>query len=235
METPLILYVQELVAIPTRAPNRPLAWPGASHTRNFLLDIDLEACFRGDSVAWEAFMANTTGLVVAAIRRTIGGGNRPADLELEDIVQAVYLKLVRNDCRLLRSYDPERASMSTWLTLVARSTAIDTLRRQRPSLAMVDEDTPERTKVEPEAPETDLPLHILTARQRLVLTLLFDDDRSVPEAAAILGINEQTVRSTKHKALERLRAYFLTQESGPGDSDAGKASGDDPATVGVET
>lgn len=181
-------------------------------------------------------MANTTGLVVAAIRRTIGSGNRPADLELDDIVQAVYLKLVRNDCRLLRTFDSERASMSTWLTLVARSTAIDTLRRQRqrPTMALVDEETPEKQQAEAEPPPIDLPLHILTARQRLVLTLLFDDDRSVPEAAAILGINEQTVRSTKHKALERLRSYFQTHEGGAKDPDTGQSNGDDPVKIGVQ-
>lgn len=179
-------------------------------------------------------MANTTGLVVAAVRRAIGGGNRPADLELEDIVQAVYLKLVRNDCRLLRTFDPERASMSTWLTLVARSTAIDTLRRQRPTMALVDEDTPDQQMPNAEPTHIDLPLHILTARQRLVLTLLFDDDRSVPEAAEILGVNEQTVRSTKHKALERLRGYFRTHEGGTEDPNTGQSNGDDPVTKGVQ-
>ncbi|MCH2132486.1 MAG: sigma-70 family RNA polymerase sigma factor [Phycisphaerales bacterium] len=174
-------------------------------------------------------MANTTGLVVAAVRRTIGGGHRPADLELEDIVQAVYLKLLRNDFRLLRSFNPDRASMSTWLTLVSRSTAIDALRRQRPLHAQVDEATPDKPPAESPAEAVSLPLHILTARQRLVLTLLFDDDRSVPDAAKILGVNEQTVRSTKHKALDRLRSYFRTLEEG------GEAHGDDPEPATVET
>jgi len=170
-------------------------------------------------------MDQTTGLVVSAVRRTIGSGQRPADLELDDIVQAVYLKLIRNDCRLLRSFDPARASMSTWLTLVARSTAIDTLRRQKPKATLVTEEIPANEPVEPETSTIELPLHILTARQRLVLTLLFEDDHSVPEVAGILDVNEQTVRSTKHKAIERLRSHFQTSERG---SDR-EVDGDDPA------
>lgn len=180
-------------------------------------------------------MANTTGLVVAAVRRTIGSGNRPADLELEDIVQAVYFKLVRDDCRLLRTFNPERSSMSTWLTLVARSTAIDRLRRQRPILAVVDENTPDQAPEKPGSPEIELPLHILTARQRLVLSLIFDDDRSVAEAATIMDVNEQTVRSTKHKALERLRTYFQNQETTQDAPGRNPFSGDDEPQVGVQT
>ncbi|MDG1899778.1 MAG: sigma factor-like helix-turn-helix DNA-binding protein, partial [Phycisphaerales bacterium] len=49
------------------------------------------------------------------------------------------------------------------------------------------------------------PVHLLTERQRLVLAMLLEDDMTVPDVAQILKINEQTVRSTKHKAIERLR------------------------------
>ena len=53
--------------------------------------------------------------------------------------------------------------------------------------------------------QADLPWHLLTARQRLVLRMLFDQRMTVCRAAALLGVDEQTVRSTKHKALSRLR------------------------------
>ena len=165
-------------------------------------------------------MARTTGLVVASVRRTIGTGNRPADLELEDIVQAIYLKLIRNDCRLLRTFDPGRASMSTWLTLVARSTAIDTLRRLKPMTLEVDETAAGVLETPQSEPVVDIPFQILSSRQRLVLALLFDDERSVPEAAEILGVNQQTIRSTKHKALKRLRAHFGSHDAyEPADGD----------------
>ena len=56
-----------------------------------------------------------------------------------------------------------------------------------------------------------IPVQLLTGRQKLVLSLLFEDEKSIPEAAELLGVTEQTVRSTKHKALERLRKHFSAE------------------------
>ena len=64
------------------------------------------------------------------------------------------------------------------------------------------------------APEPDepaplaIPEGLLTPRQQLVLRLLFDRELEVPEAARLLGVDEQTIRSTKHKALAALRKHF---------------------------
>jgi RNA polymerase sigma-70 factor (ECF subfamily) len=51
-------------------------------------------------------------------------------------------------------------------------------------------------------------MHLLTDRQRLVLQMLFDDDLTVEQVARRMGVDEQTVRSTKHKALTRLREFY---------------------------
>ncbi len=97
------------------------------------MDVDLEACIRGDKRAWDAFVDRWAGIIHAAVQRAFQGGRgAAARAEVEDTVQDVFLRLVKDDCRLLRSYDANRASLSTWLTLVARSTAIDRLRRKRP-------------------------------------------------------------------------------------------------------
>lgn len=181
------------------------------------MELDLNACIEGDNEAWNAFCDQTTGLVIAAIRRVLPLGRTPSGAEIDDVVQAVYIKLLRNDRRLLRSYDPSRSSMSTWITLVARSVAIDALRRRSLDTRPLDDAYPATREREDTSPgELDLPLHLLTARQRLVLGLLFQDGLDVPDAARVLDVSEQTVRSTKHKALERLRAHF--QATGDGDA-----------------
>ena len=71
----------------------------------------------------------------------------------------------------------------------------------------------EATTADEESIDQVVPMHVLTSRQQLVLKLLFEDERSVAEAASILGIGEQTIRSTKHKALERLRASLKAGET----------------------
>jgi RNA polymerase sigma factor (sigma-70 family) len=178
------------------------------------MDIDLNACASGDQDAWRQFIDQTAALVHAAVRRTAGPQLRePHTPDIDDLVQAVYLRLLKNDCRLLLNYDPGRAAISTWLTLIARSVTIDALRRKaHPTLPLQDMDQPHTTPRTPQTAANELgdvaPLHLLTERQALVLRMLFEDGRSVAEVARILNVGDQTVRSTKHKALERLRAHF---------------------------
>ena len=45
----------------------------------------------------------------------------------------------------------------------------------------------------------------------LVLRCLYDEERDVAEVARMLNIDAQTVRSTHHKALLRLRAHFQAE------------------------
>lgn len=187
--------------------------PGNRHPAPVDPDIDLAACVRGDKAAWDRFVERYAGVILSAVRRAIGSSD-PA--RIEDPVQDVYVRLVRDDFRLLRTFDGTRASLSTWLTLIARSAAIDHLRKRR----RTTEALPTEELAAPgtaETPDTPaIPLHLLSGRQRLVLRLLFDEERSVPEAAAFLGVDEQTIRSTKHKALTRLRTHFKKSgDAGP--------------------
>jgi RNA polymerase sigma factor (sigma-70 family) len=126
------------------------------------------------------------------------------------LTQEVFVRLCKDEFRLLRSYDPERASMSTWITIVARSTARDALRRRRPDTTPIDLVPEMHLKidaVEP-LPKLKLPEALLSPRQREILGLLYDDEMDVAEIAQALGIDPQTVRSAHHKAMLKLRAHF---------------------------
>ena len=48
-----------------------------------------------------------------------------------DAAQDVFVRLCGDDYRLLKTYDPARAGISTWLAVVSRSAAIDHVRRRR--------------------------------------------------------------------------------------------------------
>jgi DNA-directed RNA polymerase specialized sigma24 family protein len=182
------------------------------------MDVDLEACINGDAEAWQAFCDHTVRLVVASIRRVIPSGKTPSGDEIEDLVQSVYIKLLRNDRRLLRNYDPARAGISTWITLIARSVAIDSLRRKNLDLRPLDEAAGAVSSPQQRVSMGPLvPIHILTNRQQLVLAMLFEDEMDIADVATALDVNPQTIRSTKHKAMDRLRAYF--REHPPGDAD----------------
>ena len=171
-------------------------------------DGDLDELLRGEKEAWGRFVRRYAGLVVAAVR----GVAREAG-EVEDLTQEVFLRLCKDDFRLLRGYDPARAGLSTWITIVARSTARDAMRRYRP-LSVPIEAVPEgRLAIDPiePVPKLKLPEALLSPRQRQILTMLYDRDMEVSEVATALGIDPQTVRSAHHKAMIKLRAHFKAE------------------------
>ena len=164
-----------------------------------------DALLKGDAAAWEGFVRQYGGLIVAAVR-----GVATAPGEIEDLTQDVFVRLCKDDFRLLRSYDPARASVSTWLTIVARSTARDGLRRRRAEATPIDEVPEARLAVEPVEPvhKLKLPEALLSPRQREIVAMLYDREMDVAEIARALGIDRQTVRSAHHKAMLKLRAHF---------------------------
>ena len=171
--------------------------------------IDLEALVQGDKAAWDVFVRRYTGLILSAVR----GVAREAG-EIEDLVQEVFVRLCKDGFRLLKTYDPSRAGLSTWLTIVARSTARDALRRRHPMVTPL-EAVPESLLAVNDAPpeHVRLPDGLLSPRQKLVLTLLYDRDMEVAEVANTLGVDPQTVRSTHHKAMLKLRSHFAVDGS----------------------
>jgi RNA polymerase sigma-70 factor (ECF subfamily) len=187
--------------------------PARSHSLNrvgerWLDQVDpLADLLTGDKRSWDSFVRRYAALIVAAVR---GVASHTGDIE--DLTQEVFVRLCKDDFRLLRSYDSTRASLSTWITIVARSTARDALRRRRPDSVPID-GVPEMylkvDAVEP-LPKLKLPEALLSPRQREILGMLYDLEMDVAEIAAKLGIDPQTVRSAHHKAMLKLRAHFKT-------------------------
>ena len=61
-----------------------------------------------------------------------------------------------------------------------------------------------------------IPEGLLTARQILILRYLYNEERDVVEIAQLLSVDAQTIRSTHHKALLRLRAHFREEDPAGG-------------------
>jgi RNA polymerase sigma factor (sigma-70 family) len=168
-------------------------------------ETNLAALTGGAKGEWDKFVREHSRLILAAVRPLAR-----EDAEAEDLAQDVFLRLCKDGFRLLKTYDPARAGLSTWLTIVARSTARDAIRRKRaPQVAI--EDAPESAvavdPVEPK-PRIAVPEGLLSPRQREIVKMLYDRDMDPAEAAAELGIDVQTVRSMHHKALVKLRQHF---------------------------
>ena len=173
-----------------------------------LNQIDLGTLATGNKRAWDNFVTAAAPLINAVVRRALSSYGLNEE-DVMDAAQDVFVRLCANDFRLLKTYDPARASLSTWLAVVSRSAAVDHARRRRQATTPLD-DVPESSLAveDRHVEKLKIPHGLLTERQTLVLKCLYDEEKEVAEVAQLLKIDAQTVRSTHHKALLRLRAHF---------------------------
>jgi len=167
----------------------------------------MERLLGGDASVWNRFVERYAPVIFAAVRRRLIQAGRLGDVE--DVVQDVFVRLCNHDFRVLRNYDPARARITTWLTVVANSASIDHLRRLRAPTTSLDDAPESALAVQPKFVETvKIPPELLSPRQALVLEMLYQREMEVSEVAKTLSVDPQTVRSTHHKALTKLRAHF---------------------------
>lgn len=176
------------------------------------MNVDLPACIAGSKSAWDDFVRAAAPVIYAAVRRSHHSRGSLAVGEIDDRVQDVFMRLLRDDCKLLRTFDPTRASLVTWLTIIARTVVHEHARKKHLPTTGLHGREPIPAATSPAAPDLSdlaidsrLPLSALSEQQRQVIQMLFQEGLSVEQAAARLGVEAQTIRSAKHKALTRLR------------------------------
>lgn len=167
---------------------------------------------RGEPEAWATFVKQFAPAIFGSIMNTLRRSGYNSD-DSTDIAQDVFLRLCKNDYRLLKTFDEGRAGLRTWLGVVASSATIDHLRRQKGANLPLDSLPEDVGAVQPVMRDpVNIPDGLLSARQALVLRLLYDADMDAAEVGVLLRIDSQTVRSTHHKALVKLRKYFAETE-----------------------
>lgn len=172
--------------------------------------FDLQACLRGDADAWSGFVRFAAPLVLAVARRAARGV--PSDAE--DDAQEVFVRLVRDDFRLLRAFDPRRARMETYLAVITRTVVHERTRRKALPISHHEEARAIEDRAATAESERNgvleqaaaLPLQVLSEQQRTVLLLMHRQGLTVEQVAKRLEIEPQTVRSAHHKAVVRLRS-----------------------------
>ncbi len=138
--------------------------------------------------------------------------------EAEDVLQTVYLKVLDGRARF-----DGRSSAKTWLFAVIRRTASERRRRQwlldllpvRLLLLQPEQAPAPAPEALADAMEVSERLRAallkLSARQRELLHLVFYQDLTIEEAAAILGISVGSARTHYHRGKARLRHLLFTR------------------------
>jgi RNA polymerase sigma-70 factor (ECF subfamily) len=140
--------------------------------------------------------------------------------EAEDVLQEVFLQVWRQAGR----YDPERASVITWLSMVARSRAIDRYRGGRTRQRAHEEASRVESRGVASPPEgmrnvwldevrsrLDRELARIPPEQREVLGLLYFSDLTHTQAADRLHLPLGTVKTRALLGMRKLRHAFATE------------------------
>lgn len=142
--------------------------------------------------------------------------------DAEDLTQQTFERALRAWDR----FDPNRATLGTWLIAIARNLVIDFYRRDRSGSQeplMPDEGPPGRLPSSP-GPEESLgidpalasALASLPERDRELIALRFGGDLTGPEIAELTGLSLANVQQILSRSLRKLRAMLEAEGSAGG-------------------
>jgi len=184
----------------------------------------LDGVRRGESAAAEALVRRFDGQVRRLVR-----AHRPRAVPEDDLVQDVFLAVFT---RLDRYQEREGVPFEHWLSRLTTNLCRDALRSERrrrpaPSLSpralqwissLVEDPAPPADEVLGARAAVEALLSELPPDDRLLLTLLSIEERSLEEVAALTGRNRTVLKVRAFRARRRLREAALRLLS-PGGSD----------------
>jgi RNA polymerase sigma-70 factor (ECF subfamily) len=180
----------------------------------------IAAIIGGDTQAlsdlYDSTVAKVHGLVKAMIHNSA---------DAEEVTCDVYTQVWQTAV----SFDPSRGSVVSWLLSIARSRALDCLRRQRGKLRVfADQPSDDEHRVT-EGIEHNSPENMLSAFQsrsvvraareelspqrRPLICLAFFDDLSHSEIAEVTGLPMGTIKSHLRRAMHSLRSLLYSPET----------------------
>jgi RNA polymerase sigma-70 factor (ECF subfamily) len=175
----------------------------------------VDACLNGNTAAWQEFVERAGPVVWRVLWRFFA---KEDNQHREDAFQDIFVKLLSDDFRLLRKFDSSRGTLALYLAMIARTTALENLRREnkRPVHHRLDDLNPQEiatTSSLDELPDIedwqlDAALATLGEREREIILLFYQQHLSTSEIAEKLATAEATIRSAKRNALNKIRIFF---------------------------
>lgn len=172
----------------------------------------LRLCLAGAPGAWEAFLERFSGLLAFVAERSAAQRGMSLNAaDRDDLVADVMVEILRNDAAVLRGF-AGRASLPTFLTVVARRVCVRSLLRARKSrMASTDGavDCGERknpTVVAANHDEIETLLQRLDPQTARLVRLHHLEGRSYGEISRITGLPLGSIGPTLSQARQRMRA-----------------------------
>lgn len=171
----------------------------------------LEAVGRGDAKALERLFARTQTRIFRFLMRMVKN-----QATAEELLNEVFLAVWQNAGRYEGRSEP-----TTWLLGIAHNKAISALRKKTEVLGVIDEASAELAD-DGDTPDVAAQKHDksavmracmaeLSAEHRTILDLVYYQEQSVSEAAQILAIPENTVKTRMFYARKKLSELLVAR------------------------
>ncbi|MGD1905194.1 MAG: sigma-70 family RNA polymerase sigma factor [Leptolyngbyaceae cyanobacterium] len=191
----------------------PISYPSAPVAQATTDTHLVKRLWQGDLDAMSALYDRYSGLVYTIALRSLGEVT-----SAEDLTQDVFMILMNR-----RTYNPNRGALSSYLSMLTRSRAIDRLRAKstRHKYLYQWQNQPHVPEPGPMDNASQQERHTLvraaldhlTQQQRQVLELSYYQGQSQSEIAEQLGVPLGTVKSWARRGLLRLRSHLQDQIS----------------------
>ena len=134
-------------------------------------------------------------------------------MDAEELTQDTFLKAFSH----IGSYDPQRASLSTWLCRIAYRLTLDFLKRSRPLIISIEETEVWQTDISDEQLEAELStgneeriqkleslIDDLPPDERLLLTLYYFENRPLDECSFIMDATSHALANRLYRIRKKL-------------------------------
>ena len=142
----------------------------------------------------------------------------PDVMDAQELTQDAFMRAFDH----IDSYDPHKASLSTWLCRIAYRLTLDFMKRRHPVIVSLEDTKVWQTDISDEALEAELStgreerierlqevIDDLPDDERMLLTLYYFEDRPLTEIAYITGIDAKPLANrlyrTRKKLYQKLR------------------------------
>ena len=134
-------------------------------------------------------------------------------MDAQELTQDAFMRAFSH----IDSYDPRRASLSTWLCSIAYRLTLDFLKRRRPTMVSMEETSVWQTDISDAALEAELStgreeridqlmemVDELPDEERMLLTLYYFEDRPLTEIAYITGVDAKALANRLYRTRKKL-------------------------------
>ena len=124
--------------------------------------------------------------------------------DAEDLVSAVFMKVVQK----LDSFDPAKASVSTWVYTITRNTVTDYFRTRRSMDAFEDYMVDETELTDDALDSLADALMSLKEKERDLIVLHYYSGQTLKTVAEMMGMSYINAKVIHKKALTSLQAFY---------------------------